>query len=106
MVTNSEIRDFCDQMVNVYGPRRIILFGSYASGLANEDSDVDLLVEMQHEGLGLRKAAEMIRQLKPCFPVDLIVRRPDEVARRLVLNDFFLQAITSKGTVLYDATHA
>lgn len=103
MTTLDQIKDFAHQIGATFRPTRIILFGSHAKGQAGDDSDVDLLIEMVHEGSGLSKAAEMIRKLRPPFPVDLIIRRPEEVVRRLALNDPFLKTITSEGAVLYDA---
>lgn len=103
MTTLKQIRDFGQQLGEVFRPTRIILFGSYATGKAGDDSDVDLLVEIAHEGSGLRKAAEMIRTLRPSFPVDLIVRRPEDVVRRLSMNDPFLKSVISEGSVIYDA---
>jgi uncharacterized protein len=44
MVNLSEIEAFSQQIVEKFQPERIILFGSYAYGQPNEDSDVDLLV--------------------------------------------------------------
>lgn len=39
------------------------------------------------------------------FPLDLIVRTPAEVRRRLALGDFFLREIVDKGIVLYEGAH-
>ena len=38
------INEFKDKLVEFYQPERVILFGSYASGKAHVDSDVDILV--------------------------------------------------------------
>ncbi|MFZ5830654.1 MAG: nucleotidyltransferase family protein, partial [Planctomycetota bacterium] len=38
------IHDVVEQIVDVAAPRQVILFGSYATGHATLDSDVDLLV--------------------------------------------------------------
>jgi hypothetical protein len=39
------------------------------------------------------------------MPVELLVRTPDDLAERLADDDFFLQEITGKGQVLYEASH-
>jgi predicted nucleotidyltransferase len=41
-----DIQELADQIVERYKPCRVILFGSYATGLPTADSDVDLLVVM------------------------------------------------------------
>ena len=37
------------RIVEIAGPQLVILFGSYAEGTANEDSDIDLLVVAETE---------------------------------------------------------
>ncbi|MBQ4057582.1 MAG: nucleotidyltransferase domain-containing protein [Lachnospiraceae bacterium] len=39
------IRDIVTPIAKEYGLKRIYLFGSYAKSTANEDSDIDLLIE-------------------------------------------------------------
>ncbi len=41
----STIRDIVTPIAKEYGLKRIYLFGSYAKGTANEESDIDLLIE-------------------------------------------------------------
>ena len=87
-------------------PEKIILFGSQARGTANEDSDVDILVMMEFEGRGMRKSAEIRSSIPHRFPLDLLVRRPDDVAWRISQNDFFLQDVMKEGKILYESTHS
>jgi predicted nucleotidyltransferase len=105
MVSMENIQDLCDRIAREFHPERIILFGSYARGDANEDSDVDLLVIMPFEGLGARKATEIRKAVRPRFAVDLIVRTPETVRERIELGDFFLRDATVEGKVLHDAAH-
>jgi uncharacterized protein len=104
MVTPEEIRSLTDRIVSAYRPERVVLFGSYASGMPREDSDVDLLVVMPYEGNALRKAAEIARDIDTPFAIDLIVRSPEELRQRLGWNDRFLRDIVEKGRVLYATT--
>jgi len=105
MVTPNEIRTFCQRLAVEYRPSRIVLFGSYARGRPRPDSDVDLLVVMPFKGNGVSKAAEMILKLRPSFAVELVIRTPTDVARRLAMNDFFLKEAT-RGRLLYEAPDA
>jgi predicted nucleotidyltransferase len=41
---NSIIKKITDTLVEKYHPVKIILFGSYAYGIVDEDSDLDLLI--------------------------------------------------------------
>lgn len=96
---------FVDRLVGAYGPEKVILFGSYAYGEPREGSDIDLLVVMNSEISPPLKAIEILRTVQPDFPLDLIVRTPDQVVQRLAWDDFFLQDIFEKGIVLYESAH-
>jgi predicted nucleotidyltransferase len=103
-ITRSHIRKYAAQIARQFHPEKIILFGSYAYGKPTEDSDVDLLVVMPFEGKGAEKATEILLATDPRFPIDLIVRTPEQIRTRVKLGDFFLREITKKGKVLYEAT--
>ena len=88
-----------------FRPQKIVLFGSYAYGTPNEDSDVDLLVIMptrnQHD-----QAVRIQYRLTAPFPLDLIVRRPEQACAGLAEDESFLTTILSHGKVLYDEDDA
>lgn len=84
-------------------PEKIILFGSYAYGNPTPDSDVDLLVVMKTRASSADRSWAVSRLLIPRpFPVDILVRTPQEVARALRGGDFFIGEIVSQGQVLYE----
>jgi predicted nucleotidyltransferase len=98
------IRRYARAVAARFDPHRIILFGSHAYGSPDEGSDVDLLVIMPAKDETAQ--ATQIRLAVPRnFPMDLIVRTPDNLRRRLEQGDCFLQEIVSKGKVLYDRAH-
>ena len=102
MVNRENIQATCDDIVREFAPLQVILFGSYAYGTPTEDSDVDLLVVMDIPESETRRQAVEIRQRIPRrFPMDLLVRSPEEIAYRVSYNDWFLREITEKGVVLY-----
>jgi predicted nucleotidyltransferase len=84
-----------------FQPERIILFGSYAYGKPQPWSDVDMLVVMDTPLRNREQAAQIARALDYHFGLDLLVRTPKQLAKRLALGDFFLQEVVSKGKVLY-----
>ena len=51
----------------------------------------------------IRKSAEILNQIDPRFPIDLIVRTPEQVRERQKNNDFIIKEIMEKGIVLYEA---
>jgi predicted nucleotidyltransferase len=106
MISRKDIKRVCAQIARGFRPQRIILFGSYASGKPTPDSDVDLLVIMPFKGRTIEKAVEISSRLEHRFPIDLLVRSPEEVRQRLEWNDFFLREVTEKGVVMYDSADA
>ncbi|MCG3181545.1 MAG: hypothetical protein BIFFINMI_03941 [Phycisphaerae bacterium] len=103
MVSLKDIKAIGRRIAREYSPERIILFGSYASGGANADSDVDLLVVMPFKGHPVDKAVEMRLKVRPPFPTDLLVRTPQAVRRRIAIGDPFIRNIVKHGKVLYEA---
>jgi uncharacterized protein len=94
------IRQYAREVARRFEPDRIILFGSHAYGQPHADSDVDILVVMQARS-EIAQAVRIDRVIDPCFPLDLIVCTPRNVAGRLKEGDSFLREIMTKGKVLY-----
>ena len=80
--------------------------GSYAYGEPTEDSDVDVLVIMPFNRKRGRKSLEIRQRIPADFPLDLIVRTPQFIARRLQWGDCFVEEILARGNVLHEAIDA
>ncbi|HEX6034745.1 MAG TPA: nucleotidyltransferase domain-containing protein [Anaerolineales bacterium] len=104
-ISQRTISSFARQVARHFHPQKIILFGSYAYGKPTEDSDVDILVVMPFRGRNPEKATEIWMATKPRFPIDIMVRKPAELKKRIEMGDFFLREIMEKGKVLYEASH-
>ncbi|MDQ3003792.1 MAG: nucleotidyltransferase domain-containing protein [Anaerolineales bacterium] len=105
-ISRRTISVFARQIAKQFNPEKIILFGSYAYGEPTEDSDVDILIILPFKGRNPEKATEIWMATKPKFPIDIMVRKPAELKKRLKMGDFFLREVVEKGKVLYEATHA
>lgn len=99
------VKDLCEQIVRAVHPQKIILFGSYAYGRPNEDSDIDLLVVMPFEGHPAYQAANIRMQVESRMPMALLVRTPEFLAERIALGDFFIQEVIEEGKVIYEADY-
>jgi predicted nucleotidyltransferase len=93
-----------ERLVAEYAPEKIVLFGSYAYGVPNEDSDIDLLIIKQTKEpffkrlITVRKVAAGLHSGVPFEP---IVLTPAEVRERQAKGDQFLAEVLEKGKVLY-----
>jgi predicted nucleotidyltransferase len=89
-------------LFSIFNPEKIILFGSYAYGTPNENSDIDLLIIMPFEGKSSRKSLEIWSKIKPAFSCDLIVKTPEDISKRYSLGDPLVGEAVDKGRVLYE----
>ena len=103
MTTRAQIHDFGRRLGELFRPRQVVLFGSYAYGNPTADSDVDILVVMPTSEDTVDKSVEMRLRLRPPFPLDLLVRTPAKIKERLALGDDFIKDILENGEVLYEA---
>jgi predicted nucleotidyltransferase len=106
MVALDEIKSAVQKIVQAFHPERVVLFGSFAQQLAGQDSDVDLLVVVPHEGSAAKIAAEIRDVIDVQFPCDLLVRSPQKVSERLRMGDPFLREIFKNGKTLYESNCA
>lgn len=102
MVALNNVIEFSERIAKEFDPDRIILFGSHAYGTPGEHSDVDLLVILPFEGSGFDKSLEILDRLNPRFPIDLIVRRPDDTERRYREFDPLIRDALDHGRVLHE----
>jgi predicted nucleotidyltransferase len=84
--------------------QKVILFGSYAYGKPDKDSDIDLFVIMNTNMRFPKQAAVIRMALDENFdlkkPMDIIVRTPEFVEERYRGGDFFIKDILEKGIEL------
>lgn len=97
------IRKVVQPIIHHCHPERIVLFGSHAHGQTHSDSDVDLLIVMQSKKRPVERTIDVTKTLHfyP-FPMDILVRTPQEIRRRLRMGDPFYEEILERGKVLYE----
>jgi predicted nucleotidyltransferase len=106
MISQQRIQEYADRVAEAFHPDKIILFGSYAYGEPNEDSDVDLLVVMEGDKIDRKKMVEIQMEVRETFPLDLLVYDPAHLSQRASMEDWFVREVLEKGRVLYENHHA
>lgn len=102
-VTEEALQEIVHRLVTGLHPCKIVLFGSYVYGTPTADSDVDLLVIVDIHARAVDRYLRVSRLLRPRpFPLDLLVKTPDEIAQALDRDDAFMREIMSQGRVLYE----
>lgn len=93
-------------LMEQFNPEQVILFGSWAYGQPDQDSDVDLLVVQEHAGSSLheririRKAWWEMPRKDALLPFDLIVASPSRHRERLGNAAGFYDTVVERGLVL------
>ena len=97
------IEAMVQRIVEKFDPLKIILFGSYARGVATSDSDVDLLVVMPIAGSKRRQATDIDMALADRrLPLDLIVITPEEFAAYKDVVGHIVYPAVREGKVLHE----
>jgi predicted nucleotidyltransferase len=100
----TEIKKIARQVVKAYQPEKIILFGSYAYGEPDADSDLDLLIIKKTSERFIDRwvtVRRIVSDPKRSMPFEPIVLTPDEVEERLAIGDQFVEEIVTEGEILY-----
>ncbi len=102
MITRETITDIVRKIAEYFNPEKIIVFGSYAWGKPDKDSDLDLFIVMNSTERPIKRATSIRHILKDRYvPMDIIVRTPEEVRHRVEIGDPFIRKILRDGQVCY-----
>jgi predicted nucleotidyltransferase len=107
MITRETITAVAKKIAHSFNPEKIILFGSYAWGKPEIDSDLDLFIVMESKDRPIKRAVSVKRVLKDLYvPMDILVRTPDELQHRIDIGDPFIKKILRDGQVIYARNRA
>jgi predicted nucleotidyltransferase len=98
------LEEILNKIITEYTPQKVILFGSYAYGQPDEESDIDLLIVKDTDKRPIERWTEVKRLLRDrdrLVSVSPLVYTPHEIEERLSLKDPFIQEILENGETLY-----
>ncbi len=103
MITIAQINDIVTRIATRFNPDKIILFGSYAVGNQNADSDLDLLV-IQETDLPRQKRSFDIQKalIGSKIPMDIIVYTKKEFEQEQNVKFSFLNSAIKTSKLLYE----
>lgn len=106
----AELQELTDQIVRrlraEYDPEKIILFGSFAHGTTQADSDLDLLIVKQTNERFIdrwSRVRQILSDPSRTIALETLILTPQEISERLARGDQFLAEILTHGRVLYAA---
>jgi len=105
MIEQDKISAIINKIAQDYDPDKIILFGSYATGNADENSDLDLLV-IKDTDLPRPLRTVQVRKLLygSMVPIDLIVYTPKEIKESEKNKFSFIHDVLNTGKIIYERT--
>ncbi len=103
MITGEKISDIVNKIVAFYNPIKIILFGSYAKGYANENSDLDLII-IKDTDLPKHKRGREIRKylFGTLVPMDIKVYTQKEFNEDITNPYSFIYEAVKDAKILYE----
>jgi uncharacterized protein len=103
MIEEAKIEDIIFRIATKFNPDKIILFGSYATGNPNIDSDLDLLI-IKDSNLPRHKRSFEIQKslIGSRIPMDIIVYTNKEFEKERKEKYSFLNSAIKISKVLYE----
>ncbi len=93
-------------LVKEYRPEKITLFGSFASGMVHEGSDLDLVIIKETSKRPIDRQVEVYGLVKPEVGIDLFIYTPQEFRYLESIGFSLVKKIVANGKVLYAAGDA
>jgi len=103
MIEVEKINDIVNRIAQRFNPDKIILFGSYAIGNPNENSDIDLLVikdsdqPIQYRDFEIRKYL-----IGTSIPMDILVYTNAEYEQEMTDKYSFISSTLKTSKVVYE----
>ncbi|MCK4628287.1 MAG: nucleotidyltransferase domain-containing protein [Sedimentisphaerales bacterium] len=103
MISQKVLQKAANRLAEQFDPQRIILFGSYARSMADEHSDVDLLVICPFQGKRRKLMVVMDRALRGLnFARDIVILTPEEFERDIQIPGTLARTVRHEGKILYE----
>ena len=102
-ITEKKITEITNIIAKNYAPDKIILFGSYAIGNFNENSDIDLLI-IKDTDIPRYKRGQTVRKFLygAMVPIDIVVYTNSEIETDKNTKYTFIYEVLKTGKVIYD----
>ena len=103
MINQETIEEVKNRLIKVYDPLKIYLFGSYAWGIPDEDSDLDFLVVIEKSDEKRHKRGKAGYEALWGLDIskDIMIYTKDEFDEKILDSSSFIHKITTQGKLLY-----
>jgi uncharacterized protein len=103
MISPDTLKEIVERLKKSFEPEKIILFGSYATGKAEEASDIDLLIVAETD-LPAKERFPVVSRLLGDYPAafDVILKTPEEYRRTRSVVNHIVYFADKYGKVVYE----
>jgi len=107
MISPDTLNEIIERIKNRFHPEKVILWGSYATGTAGEESDVDLLIVAETD-LSAQERFPEVSRLLAAYPVafDAILKTPAEYERSRSVVNHIVYFADKHGKVVYERSNS
>ena len=104
MILKREISALTDTISKKFNTKKIFIFGSYAYGEPNSDSDIDLCIITD---LGAKRKIDLLREIRReitssfHFPIDVLIYDDKEFSERATYENTLEYKISKQGLLVY-----
>lgn len=103
MIETKQINEIVNRIANNYKPEKIILFGSYARGDSNENSDLDFILIKETNSPKHKRGIEVRRLFYGVpIPMDFKIYTKTEFSNELLNQYSFLNTAIKSSKILYE----
>ena len=103
MIDTNKINEVVNRIAYGFNPDKIILFGSYAAGNPNNDSDIDLLVIKDTDLPRHKRSFDIQKLLRgSMIPIDILVYTQNEFEKEQSNKYSFLSSAIKTSKILYE----
>ena len=89
------VKKILEDIASRYGVRKLYIFGSYAKGTANEDSDIDILIE-KGRPLSLLALSSMRQDIQEALGISV------DIVTTAGIEEAFREAIAGSEMLIYE----
>lgn len=103
MITQNKITEIIRKITVGYQPKKVLLFGSYATGNANDNSDLDLIIIKDTNTPKNQRGRELRKLLYGCLvPLDVKIYTTNEFNTEQNVEFSFLKTALKNSKVMYE----
>ena len=103
MVSMTDIENVARCIGDAADAKAVILFGSYAKGNPDENSDVDFLVIAENDLPRYKRSRQLYKLFKPYpFGMDILVYTPAEMEKAAETPLSFVSTVLREGKKVYE----